>query len=143
MRNEVDTRIQCRHVIPALNARVKYTTARLIAIQFPGHRCDHKSLTSQLNVALIRVAIWVINVLGVVSMGACTTRHWQTSSRLVQNLEVCTITGHLKMTDILKRTCLKYQIEKKVLKLSLLKYVLSLHVCTYFQTFWVFIIPLE
>ena len=34
--------VQCRHLIPALNAwaaRAYYTTARPIATQFPGHGC--------------------------------------------------------------------------------------------------------
>ena len=39
-------------------------------------------------------ATWVIGVLGyflTLSMGVCTTRHWQTSGRLVQELNVCTV----------------------------------------------------
>ena len=40
-------------------------------------------------------AMWVIDVLGlsfvVLSMGVCTTRHWQTSSQLVQELNVCAV----------------------------------------------------
>ena len=39
---------------------------------------------------------WFIDVLGLfsdmLSMGVCTTRHWQTSGRLVQELNVCTVT---------------------------------------------------
>ena len=42
-------------------------------------------------------ASWVINnVLGlfleILSLGVCTTRHWQTSGRLVQESNVCTVT---------------------------------------------------
>ena len=40
-------------------------------------------------------AMWVIDVLGLffdmLSMGECTTRHWQMSSRLVQELNDCTV----------------------------------------------------
>ena len=34
---------------------------------------------------------WVIDVLGfyMLSMGVCTTRHWQKSGRLVQEFNVC------------------------------------------------------
>ena len=49
--------LQCRHLFPALNAwagRAKYTTAPTITTQFSGHGCDHRSLTSQLKVALMR-----------------------------------------------------------------------------------------
>ena len=45
-------KVQCRYLITAPNAwaaRALYTTARLIATQFPWHRCN-----SQLNVDLIR-----------------------------------------------------------------------------------------
>ena len=28
---------------------------------------------------------------GILSMGVCTTRHWQTTGRLVQDLNVCTV----------------------------------------------------
>ena len=38
---------------------------------------------------------WVIDVLAlfldISSMGVCTTRHWQTSGRLVHELNVCTV----------------------------------------------------
>ena len=40
-------------------------------------------------------ATWVIGVLGLfldmLSMGACNTRRWQTSGRLVQEINVCTV----------------------------------------------------
>ena len=40
-------------------------------------------------------ATWGIDVLDLfldmVSMGVCTTRRWQTSSRLVQELNACTV----------------------------------------------------
>ena len=36
--------VQCRHLIPALNAaRAKYTTARTIATQSPGHGCYQRA----------------------------------------------------------------------------------------------------
>ena len=41
---------------------------------------------------------WIIDVFGLffdmLSMGVCTTRHWQTSGRLVQELNVCTVSQH-------------------------------------------------
>ena len=41
------------------------------------------------------LATCVIGVLGLFfamfAMGVCTTRHWQTSGRLVQELNVCTV----------------------------------------------------
>ena len=53
-------------------------------------------MTSTLDVALIHKAISrVIDELGlfseISSMGVCTTRHWQTSGRLVQELNVFTV----------------------------------------------------
>ena len=40
-------------------------------------------------------ATWVIDVLGLFidmpSMVVCTTRHWETSGRLVQEINVCTV----------------------------------------------------
>ena len=42
-------------------------------------------------------ATWVIDVLGLLFemlfKGVCTTRHWQTFSRLVQGLNGCTVCG--------------------------------------------------
>ena len=44
---------------------------------------------------LLESYVKVIDVLGlffdVLSMGFYTTRHWQTSGRLVQELDVCTV----------------------------------------------------
>ena len=40
-------------------------------------------------------ATWLIDVLGLfldmLSMDVCTTRQWQTSGRLVQKLDACTV----------------------------------------------------
>ena len=51
-------------------------------------------MTSKLNVADSQ-GTWVVAVLGVfldmLSRGVCTARHWQTSGRLVQELNVCTV----------------------------------------------------
>ena len=49
--------VQCRHFIPVLNAwatRAQYTTAYLVVTQLPGHGCDYRFLSSQLNEALFR-----------------------------------------------------------------------------------------
>ena len=55
--------VQCRHLIPALNAlaaRALYTTARPIATQFPGHgRTDDLTIERRLDWQ----ATWVIGVL--------------------------------------------------------------------------------
>ena len=48
--------LQCRHLIPALNARSvrpQNTLAHPIGTELSGVECDHSSLTSQLNVTLI------------------------------------------------------------------------------------------
>ena len=46
-------------------------------------------MTSQMNVALIRKILG--SFFDMLSMGACRTRHWQASGRLVQELNVCTV----------------------------------------------------
>ena len=85
----ISIHLQCRHSIPALFARALYTAARPIATQFPWHgRMDdltnERSFDSQ--------ATWVIDVLGLLfDMAVCITRHWQTSGRLMQELNVCTV----------------------------------------------------
>ena len=70
-------------------------TARLIAAQFllgvdEVNNTTKRSFDSQ--------GTWVIDVLGlfvgISSMGVCTTRHWQTSGRLVQELNNCTVYRH-------------------------------------------------
>ena len=85
--------IHCRHLTPALNvraARVKYTIATL----FHGHGCMDDLRTEH---NFDSQATWVIAVLGLfldmlsIGVGIRTTRHWQTSSRLVQELSVCNI----------------------------------------------------
>ena len=93
--------LQCRHLIPALNAWAAwtlYTNAHPNATQFRWHGCigDHttkRSFDSQ--------AMWdsraTIDVLGLffdmLPIGVCTTGHWETSGRLVQELNVCTVLG--------------------------------------------------
>ena len=92
----VDVHIQCRYIIPALCGQHEHNTqphARLPP-SFPG---IDAWMTSQAKVALIHKATftWVIDVLGLLhdmlSMDTCSTRHWQTSVRLVQELNVCTV----------------------------------------------------
>ena len=95
------TDIQCRHFIPALNlrtARVYYTTACPITTQFPGRGCDQRSLTSQLNVTLIRKPRWSLICFGLlfdisypwVFVQPGTGKHL--AGRLVQESNVCTVT---------------------------------------------------
>ena len=63
--------------------------------QFSGYGCHHKSLTLQLNVALIRKLRGSLRCLAyfvdLLSTGGCATRHWETSGRLVQELNTCTV----------------------------------------------------
>ena len=52
-------------------------------------------MTTQLKVALISKLPWSFMCLAyffdILSMGACITRYWQTSGRLVHELDVCTV----------------------------------------------------
>ena len=67
-------------------------TVCLIATQFPWHGCMDGLITQR---SFDSEAMWGIDVLGLfvdmLSMGVCTTTHWQTSGRLVQELNVCTV----------------------------------------------------
>ena len=96
-------RLPCRHSIPALNARaahVKYRTARLIATKFHWHGCMDDLTTDR---SCDSQATWVIDVLDLfldmLPMGVCTSRHWRTSGRLVQELDACTV--HLNGRGVL------------------------------------------
>ena len=73
--------LQCRHLIPALNARAartQFKTARLIATHFLGHGCMDDLATDQ-SFDLQAMCVFADEVLG---FGR--TRHWLTSGRLVQ-----------------------------------------------------------
>ena len=52
-------------------------------------------MNSQLKLALINKATWIIYVLGLLfdmlPVGVCTTRHWQTPGRLLQELDIFTV----------------------------------------------------
>ena len=65
------------------------------ANQFPEHGYDHRSLTSQLNEALIRKlrgsSMCLAYIIDMVCMGVCISRHSQLSGRLLQELNVCTV----------------------------------------------------
>ena len=72
-------------------------------------------MTSQLNVALIRKLCGPLKCLayffGMLSMGVCTTRHWQTSGPLVQELNDCTVSVRLHLTVTrLHGRCLAYRV---------------------------------
>ena len=60
--------------------------------QFPGHECIDDLTTVR---CFDSQAAWVIDVLDLcfdmLSMDVCTTRYSQTSGRLMQELNVCTI----------------------------------------------------
>ena len=86
--------------MPALNmwaSRAEYTTARPIATQFLWHGCMNDL---QLTVALIRKLRgplkWLTYFLDMPFMVVSTTRHLQTSGRLVQELNVCTVDAQIK-----------------------------------------------
>ena len=89
-------------------------TARPITTKFLGHGCNHISLISHHESSFDSQATWVIDVFGIfldmLSMGICTTRHWETSGRLVQELNsvlykhVCLhsrVKSQLKITQLL------------------------------------------
>ena len=77
--------VQCTHLIPALNVwavRAYYTTAGPIDTKLHEHGCmDYLQIK--------RRCAWII--FWHVIHGFCSTRHWQTSGRLVQELNVCTV----------------------------------------------------
>ena len=109
--------IQCQHLIPALNAwaaRAEYTTAHPIATQFPGHGCMYDLTTER---SFDSQAMWVINVFDflfdMIYMGVCTTRHWQMSGRLVQELNVCTLGTCISLT-VNTSSCFNHQAAKPV-----------------------------
>ena len=88
--------IQCRHLICAqMRGQPEQNTpphARLSTWGFPGMAAW---MTSQLNIALNRKLHGSLMCLAYffdkLSMGVCTTRYWQTSGRLVQELYVRTV----------------------------------------------------
>ena len=47
--------------------------------------------TSQLTVTLVRKLLCAWFIFDMLSISFCTTRHWQTSGQLVQELNVCTV----------------------------------------------------
>ena len=55
-----------------------------------------------MNAALIRMLAWEIGMLcllpHLLSMGVFTNKHWQTSGRLVQQLNVCTVCFNINVT---------------------------------------------
>ena len=80
--------LQYRHLILALSAwsdQAKHT-------QFPPNFLDmHACTTSQLNEVLVRKLLCAWPIFDTLSISVCTTRHWQTSGQLVQELNVCTV----------------------------------------------------
>ena len=68
-----------------------HTTTRPIATTFQGHGCI-SDITNGHDVD--SQATWVIDELGLffdmLSMCVCTAKHWQTSGRLVPEIDVCT-----------------------------------------------------
>ena len=63
-------------------------TARPIATQLTGHGCNQRSQTSQL---IPRSLMFLAYIFDMLSVGVCTTKHCQTSGRLVQELSVFTV----------------------------------------------------
>ena len=67
-------------------------TTRPSVSQFPGQGCMDDLTTEK---SFDSLATWVNDVLGlyfrILSMRICTTSHWQTSGRLLQELNACTV----------------------------------------------------
>ena len=63
-----------------------YMTARPIVAQFPGHGCMDDLTTERRFDSEATCVTDVLGLFGMISMGVCTARHWQTSVRLVQEL---------------------------------------------------------
>ena len=87
-------------------------TACPIASKIPGHGCID-DITTECSFG--SQATCDIDVLGlffqilVLSMGVCTTRHWQTSGRLLQELNVCTVTDWQYLRHVLGSSLLSPQ----------------------------------
>ena len=64
---------------------------RADATQFFGHRCKDALTPERTFDSQATWAIDVLALLDMLSMGACTTRYWQTSGRLVQELNDCNV----------------------------------------------------
>ena len=68
--------------------------------QFPPSFLDMDACTtSQLNVALVRKLLCACLIFDTLSISVCTTRHWQTSGQLMQELTVCTVYNSLDQMD--------------------------------------------
>ena len=79
----------------------QYTTAHLIASQFPRHGfmddlITERSFDSQAPRSLMCLAYFFDTL----SLGICTNRHWQASSRLMQEINVCTVDSGSSMNDL-------------------------------------------
>ena len=85
--------VQCQHLIPALNARAfQAYTVRPIVTKVPVEGCVDKLKTECSLDSQATWAIYVLNLfLDMLSIVFCKTRHRQTSSRLVCELNVCTL----------------------------------------------------
>ena len=80
--------------------------------QFPGHGCTD-GLTTERD--FDSQATWVIAVVGLycdmLSTGFCTTKHWQTTGRLVQELNVCTVCANFRY-QVCCIPCFNCRVEK-------------------------------
>ena len=83
--------MQCRHLIPALKVVPSLAIIHDRIDWSYMHRWPHNwTYSFYLQAALL---MFVACFFGTLSMSGCTTRHWQTSGRLVQELNVCTVYG--------------------------------------------------
>ena len=93
--NSVGRALQCRHSIPALNAWHNTRPHTRLPPSFLGMDAIIGPLPQKRNIALIRKLIGSLMCLApffdLLCMGVCTARHWQTSGRLVQELNACTV----------------------------------------------------
>ena len=91
--------IQCQHLIPALNEWAPWHSTRQHA-RLPPSFLSMDYLRTECS--LDSQATWMTNVLDVLNVfdllfvGVCTIRHWQTSWRLVQELNACTVDLYIR-----------------------------------------------
>ena len=70
----------------------------MTATQFSGHRCMDDPKTKR---SFDSQATWIMYAM--FSMGVCTSRHWQMSDRLVQELNVYTVQSTHTQLEAIRR----------------------------------------
>ena len=103
-----DVYVQCHHlrVQPGHNTR-PHAHCHPIPLAWM-----HARMATRLNVSLILKQSESL-FLDMLSLGVCTTRHWQMSGRLVQGLNVCTVQHVTKKLSIAKEKLVQNSLKKK------------------------------